>query len=181
MQASWDRWTRTWSLNTADTWRTVSNEHTGTGGGTTATNFVDADRVPEPPHPARTSRVAPIRSAAATRRASAILDEFVEVAVGRPEVNVALSIVLGWIIDRKSGRSELDDRVVEVLDKEPEGTIGITHAMRIRDSEVRSVRECVQVGLNTADKRAPEAEDVFSKDGHLGAMLRRSSGKHQPE
>jgi hypothetical protein len=114
-------------------------------------------------------------------RASAILDEFVELAIGRSEVNVALLIVLGWIIDDNSGRSEFDDRTVEVLYTEPDRTVGITHAMWIGDSEVRSIRECVQVGLNTADLRAPEAEDVLNKDGHLSPVLRRSSCKHKPE
>lgn len=96
-------------------------------------------------------------------------------------MNVALSIVLAWMIDRKSGRSELDDRVVEVLYAEPDRTVGVTHAMWIRDSEMRSVRECVQVGFNTADLRAPETEDVLHEEGHLSPMLRRSPGKHQPE
>jgi hypothetical protein len=112
--------------------------------------------------------------------ASAILDEFVELAVGRSEVNVALLIVLGWIIDCNSGRPEFDDRIVEVLYAEPDRTVGVTHAVWIGDRKVRSVRECVQVGLNTADLRAPEAEDVLNKDGHLSPMLRRSSCKYKP-
>jgi hypothetical protein len=111
----------------------------------------------------------------------AILDEFVKLAVGRAEVNVALPIVLGWIIDCKSGRSELDDRIVEVLYTEPDRTVGVTHVTWIGDSEVRSIRECIQVGLNTADLRAPEAEDVLNKSGHLSPLLRCSSGKHKPE
>jgi len=95
-------------------------------------------------------------------------------------VNVALPIVLGWIIDCKSGRAELDDRIVEVLYTEPDRTVGVTHATWIGDSEVRSIRECVQVGLNTADLRTPEAEDVLNKKGHLSPMLRRSSCKPNP-
>jgi hypothetical protein len=77
--------------------------------------------------------------------ASAILDELVELAVRRSEVNVALLIVLGWIIDCNSGRSELDDRIVEVLDTEPDRTVGVTHAMWIGDSEVRAIWEFVQI------------------------------------
>ncbi len=130
------------------------------------------ERVPSGRVPAR-----PVRDS----RASAVLDEFVEIPVGCSEVNVALAIVLGWIIDCNSGRSELDDRVVEVLYAEPDRTVGVTHATWIGDSEMRSVRECVQVGLNTADLCAPEAEDVLNKEGHLSPMHRRGSCKHKPE
>jgi hypothetical protein len=113
--------------------------------------------------------------------ASAILDELVKIAVGRSEVNVALPIVLGWIIDGKSGRSELDDGIAEMLHTEPDRTVGVTHASWIGDSKVRSIRECIQVGLNTADLRGPEAEDVLDKEGHLSPMLRRSSCEDQPK
>ena len=83
--------------------------------------------------------------------------------LGRPEVNVALPIVLGWLVDCESRGSEFDDRIVEVLYTKPDGTVGVTHAIRTGDSEVRSIGECVHVGLNTADLRAPEAEDISNK------------------
>jgi hypothetical protein len=53
--------------------------------------------------------------------------------------------------------------------------------MWIGDREVRTIRERVQVGFNTADVGALEAEDVLDKDGHFSPMLSRSARKHKPE
>jgi hypothetical protein len=96
-------------------------------------------------------------------------------------VSVALPIVLGWIVDVKPVRSEFDDRVVEALDSEPDRTVGVTHAARIGDSEMRSIRKCEHVGLDTADVHPPEAEGVLHKTGHLDPLGRRGSCKDQSE
>lgn len=96
-------------------------------------------------------------------------------------MHVALPIILGWIIDGNAGRSELDDRIVEVLDTKPDRAVGVTHALRISDREVRSIRKGIEVCLNTVDPRALEPEGGLNKAGHLRPMLRRGSCKHQPE
>ena len=128
-----------------------------------------------------TMHVGAVTSPGRVSGSSAILDELVELAVGASEVSVALPIVLGWIVDLDPGRSEFGDRIVEALDSEPDRAVGVTDAARIGDSEMRSIRECEHVGLDTADLYTPEAEGVLHEPGHVGASGRRGSCEDQSE
>ena len=57
-----------------------------------------------------------------------ILDELVELAVGRPEVHVAVGVVFRGLVDVDPRGTKLGDRVSQDFDLEAHGANRVTHA-----------------------------------------------------
>ncbi len=69
----------------------------------------------------RTSHLRPSGRACGSDRLAALLDELVQLAVGRPEVGVAKALVLVCVVDVDAGGAQLLDRGGDVRDEEADG------------------------------------------------------------
>ena len=96
-------------------------------------------------------------------------------------MSVTLPVVLGWIIDLNSSGPQFGDRIIEFLHSKADRAIGITHATRIRNGEMRPIRQREHVRFNASDLHSPKTEGVLNEPNHLGPPVRCGSSEDQAE
>src|SRR3954447_21233983 len=97
----------------------------------------------------------------------AFLDELVELAVGRAEVDVAVTVVLGRLVDLDARGSQPGDPGLAVGAQEPDRARRLPHLARAGDREERAVGQAEHVGTHPARGRRREPEHVSDERGHL--------------
>src|SRR3954447_24236755 len=80
----------------------------------------------------------------------AFLHQLVELAVGRPEVHVAVAVVLGRLVDLDTRGPQALDGGFEVGDEEADRARRLTHLARAGDREERAVGQAEHVRAHPA-------------------------------